>query len=404
MAKEILFSNGAIQNREFSLDEKPYKALGIAAARVLNEFAGNEAASDVHCWNNVGTFDAQMSTTSDERLSLKYDSSFMQEHLSRWGIEQPRVLCDDDADFSKWSLEVLNKSLENNTIYIKEAEFVYCKGCCVSIAERCVDIANCSQCGSSADLVIRQEKALFTNRNADYKKILPFDQIFNKVNLKHEINSLKQVPERLLLSRDRSLGVDLEEIGLEGKRMDPRLGIGMLALYAASSQGFNKAGIVQSISTLIRTVPYLNSVIADADSVSVPDYTYAFYAKVDPELLDREWVSPELLMLNALGQRGDITKTNAVKIEKERQNVIAKMQFIENTSAVKNIASLQGKYEALTPVDNQFDGNFTFLLASLSKQLGRCMEYVKHNRQPSADELAILASTTQRYGVVRNFL
>lgn len=404
MAKEILFSNGAIQNREFSLDEKPYKALGIAAARVLNEFAGNDAAFDIHCWNNVGTFDNQMSVSSDERLLSKYNSVFMQKHLRRWSLEKPNILCDDDVDFSKWALDVLGKSLENNTIYIEEAGFIYCKSCSVSIAEQCVNIENCPQCGSSTDLVIRHEEALFANRKADHTKILSYDQIFNKINLKHEINSLKQIPERLLLSRDRSRGVDLESIGLEHKRMDPRLGIGMLAVYAASVQGFKRAGLVQSISTLVRTVPYLNSTIPDPDAISVPDYSYAFYAKVDPDLLDYEWATPELLMLNALGQRNDITKINATKIEQERRSVIERIEYIQNIPAVKGAVSLGGLYEDMVAVSGQPDGNFTFALASLNKQLGRCMEYIKHNRQPSADELTAITSTMRRCDSLRRYL
>ena len=77
---EILFTNAAVQNRSFDIDQNPGKVSGIIAAQLLNRLFDNPDV--VHCWNNVGLFDEAETTTSDERLEHKYDSQVLKQHLT----------------------------------------------------------------------------------------------------------------------------------------------------------------------------------------------------------------------------------------------------------------------------------------------------------------------------------
>jgi hypothetical protein len=265
---EILFTNAAVQNRSFDIDQNPGKVSGIIAAQLLNRLFDNPDV--VHCWNNVGLFDEAETTTSDERLEHKYDSQVLKQHLTYWGTAGKLVVQTDDEEwFSTWAVGLVESCLERGDIYIQNTTFSRCAQCDLVIAESAAHIDQCGRCkGQNLDVV--KEDGLFVDVPDDRQSLLLPENLYNSINIYQERDSFKQLPPRLLLSRDRSRGVNLERIGLTDKVLDPRLGIGLLAVYAASIRGYEKGCLVQSLSTLVRTAPYLNSVIVDADRQGIP--------------------------------------------------------------------------------------------------------------------------------------
>ena len=182
----------------------------------------------------------------------------------------------------------------------------------------------------------------------------------------------------MLLSRDRLIGVSLEELDLPNKVLDPRLGIGMLAVYLATVRGYNQTGIVQSYSTMIRTVPYLNTVIPDNDILGVAEHKYALHSKIDPELLLIDKLSPELLCFHALRQRADVKLHRKEAICNERAAIIDKKNALERIALGAGI-ELPSDYDSFDVFGPSIkDGQLTYLLSGIVKSLGHTIESVKH--------------------------
>lgn len=389
MTKEILFTNGAVQNRDFSLDEKPFKAVGILSARVLNHLYGGE--DTVHSWNNVGMFADLDPGCQGARLQRKYTSDFMRLHLRRWADEESvRIASDDDPDFSAWSQEVIEGSLVSGSIYCEKTEFVACRKCGMVISVAAVAVGTCSRCGSSEDLYLKEEDGLFVNLPERAGEVFRYEHLINKSNIKQELDSFKQLPGRLLLSRHRDNGVSLESFGLPDKVMDPRLGIGLLAVYQATLLGYAKAGIVQSRSTLIRTAPYLNSVITDSNGLGVSEYGYALHSKVEPALIGDVDVPPELICFHALKQKADITLEARPAILKERDALNGRIASMETLLKLSNeqIGTLGG---SLVNYDQELaGGKMVSALSKINKNLGRSINYVKHGGRPSVEQQEVI--------------
>lgn len=396
MSKEILFINGAVQNRGFSLDEKPYKATGIVAARVLNHLVGTP--DTVHAWNNVGAFADDEIHTSDERITQKYSDTFMREHVERWQdtANAPTISTDDGAEFASWTQDLMENALASGAVYKQEEAFFVCKRCGIAIAEASVNITACSKCKKADALTIKNEQALFVDVAEDRTSVLPYSQLFNKSNIKQEVSALKEIPPRLLLSRDRSLGISLDNLGLPGKVLDPRLGIGLLALYEASRLGYEQGGLVQSYSTLIRTVPYLNSVVKDSDALGIPEQRYAFHSMIDPELFSQGVVTPELLCLHALRQKANVQKGMSEAIARERDGIRSRMEVIENLAADTGTSLPDSAPSLHTFDDNVASGRITYILPSINKKLGGSIEATKRVAALNEQQRELLVSAHQQ--------
>ncbi len=390
-SSEILFTNAAIQNRDFSFDEKPEKAVGILAAHALNHLHGNEV--DVHCWNNVGLFDSEQSASVEERLKKKYTSDFAK-YIIGGDLPETVILTDDQDEFTEWAIPTIDSMLSNGSVYIEEAEFHHCTGCDITIAEKAVDIDECKTCKSSGHLEIITELGMFTDTPEDRRLLLPQDLIFNQINLRQEQNSLMQISPRLLLSRTRGIGVPLDAFGLRDQKLDPRLGIGMLSIFAASNLSFQATCIVQSISTLNRIVPYLRSAIPNPEKIDLPEYQFAFHGRISPQLLRVPGISPSLLALYSLGRRNEISSADTIvgEISKLERCMVA----LDNVSP-----PTESNRQNLRP-----QRNLSNIVATTAKDIGKLLEKVKHGRIPTKETLAEIdaARTVARHilGINRN--
>lgn len=398
MSKEILFTNGAVQNRDFSLDEKPEKAVGIISARILNHLVGNKDV--IHTWNDVGVFaDVDDTSTAKERMDKKYTSTFMKKHVMRWSeysdSDTLSAVSDTDVDFAVWTKKLLAELLASGNIYTDIDEFIYCSTCGNAIATSLVNVKTCLRCSSSVGLAVKEERGLFVTIPDDRSTLLGYDQLFNKGNIKQELSSFKQLPPRLLLSRDRDNGIDLDSIELPGKVLDPRLGIGLLAVYLAQKEGYAAAGMVQSYSTMIRTVPYLNSVITDHNRFGLPEQKYAFHSKIDPELLFLDGISPELFCLHALRQKVDIGVDKKVQISKEQGLILNRKGIIETIAARQDIELPSDSLVLADSMSHIREGRLTLVLNEINKGLGRVIEATKQHRVIQKDVLDDLNAVYQ---------
>ncbi len=376
---DIIFSNAAIQNRSYDLDTSPGKMVGIMVAQFLNRVFDNPEV--VHVWNNVGMFDEVERNDPCVRLENKYKSSVMQRHLDYWGIDgQLEILTDEDDNFSDWTLAFLQRCLDKGDIYIQGANFHVCDHCDLVIAESVVDVERCGRCEGTA-LYDAFEPALFVDMPEDRSTLLPQRSVFNAINIRQEQAALSQIPPRLLLSRARTRGIELKDFGLADKKLDPRLGIGLLALYIAEINDYAKGCLVQSTSTLMRTVPYIKSVVVDADRLHVPEPFFAAHMKIDTHLLtDVNLPAIEqqvLLPLASLRRKQDVRPNDLTGIRTELSKTKAR---VESNIEVLGRLGLLGDQNACMPEDINrviIKGKLNDLLPTLNKTLGKSIYDMK---------------------------
>lgn len=366
----ILFTNAAIENRKFTFDNKPQRAFSFLVAEALNRIY-SPSAPRTHLWNEVGDF----ADRSNEPIDNKYAGDFANKYLTAHG--DPELISDNDKVFSGWAQGALEKMLEAGSVYEAEADFWACDDCDLAIAESVVNIAKCPRCHSDESLIIRRELAMFCDTPDDKRILLCRDRIFNQININHEIGRLEQLPPRLLLSRDRNSGISLDGFGLKDKVLDPRLGIGMLAIYAAQRADFEQVGIVQNINTVNRTAPYLGSALPNTKKIDAPDYVYALHADADQQLLNPIRINPRVLALVSLAQRNNVTSASADNMVRNYDKIERLFDGIERFYNNANNSDL----DANLPVPD-----FSRLAQSVAKNLGRDLEIVKHGSVPTLDE------------------
>ncbi len=376
--QDILFANAAIQNRGYDLEEKPGKIAGLLAADLLNTLAGSPVL--VHTWNNVGIFDETEPCTAEERLAAKYSSPTMRSHLEYMQAgANLQVITDDNEAFGRWALRLVDRLLDAGIVYIEDTDFHACADCGLVIAETAVAVNECGKCGSH-EITETHEPGMFVDVAEDRQQLLPPDRVFNSMNLRNERDSMKQIPPRLLLSRPRSRGVGLDVFGLPERVLDPRLGIGLLALYAADMQGYQNGCLVQSASTLIRTVPYLNAVVRDPDQLQVPKPAFAVHTMIDQSLLeDGSLTSLErnvLLPIASLRRKNTVTANDLEALRRERAKVMMNASAIETILTRLGIDTEVGNLPVVVGQTLE-SGRLNDLLPTIAKSLGQTIELCK---------------------------
>lgn len=373
---DLLFVNAAIQNRGYDLDENPGKINGILVAQLLNRMHGVDET--VHLWNTVGAFHQSEEQDAKQRLTQKYASNTMKDHLEFWKLDLPHldVIDDTDSDFAAWSLDRLEEYLTDGKIYIEEAKFSYCSSCGIAIAEDVVNVDSCGTCGNAALEIIR-EYGLFLDVPDDRSSLLSDKVIFNHMNIRAERGMLEQIPPRLLLSRDREIGVDLSQFGLTGKKLDPRLGVGLLALFIADRRGYESIGMTQTASTLIRTAPYIGSLALEGRLLFVP------YSKIKDDVFSSEdpFLKQVVSPFASAQRRQDVTYARleivGKEFEKTQRNAIALQQTLGKLGVSQCVE--QTRIDLLAPAQ----GSLHDFTAKLGKTSGRLLEQVKRQEDSS---------------------
>ena len=378
---EVLFVNGAIQNRGYDLDQYPGKAAGIFLATVLNQISGNPQV--LHLWNNVGTFNDSEPFAPTERINQKYNSLVMRNYLKFWelGVDDIQILNDDNEGFCIWSIEQLSEMLDHGDLTIENADFTACLACELVIAEAVVKIDQCPNCNSER-LLNKRERALFVYTPENRALLLDSRFVYNSMNLRDEIDSLKQIPDRLLLSRDRTIGVGLENVGLENKKLDPRFGIGMLALYGGYINDFETVAMTQTTSTLIRTAPYVGSVIIKNYGNS-RRLLYAPHMRINKDVFEETTNDPAGLYVVAAFASAQ--RREDVKLQRYESASKEFSKFARNVSHIRDSLKRLGIEEL--PMRPEFipdDYGLTNATARLAKDSGVGVFHLKKSRETTS--------------------
>ncbi|MCA9330132.1 hypothetical protein KDA11_05765 [Candidatus Saccharibacteria bacterium] len=314
----------------------------------------------------------------------------MTEHLDFWGIapEDIDVLADDDPVFASWTVELFEKLLEKGTVRIENADFWACTSCGYIIGEAGANITSCTSCRGD-DICQTRQPGLFIDLPDDRSNLLSGDMIFNPMNLRDEQDSLMQIPSRLLLSRDRHIGVPLDTLGLEGKKLEPKMGLGLLALYAAETHDYERVGMVQTTSTLIRTAPFIGSLTLQTPEV--PRLMFVPHTKILSEVHDgadaagRQVIAP----LAAAQRKQDVNVQRYIQAEKE----FTKLQ--RNTHALQSVIT-RLDYVDIDPATTDLDyGDFGKFISVKAKESGQILEKLKRKTTASDADTPDLQAAAQ---------
>lgn len=243
-----LFVNAPTQNRDFIPRPLEGRSFPIVVAHWLAE---TRAASSADLWNNVIAAEernicrAAYSQQMDERLKDKYtDPSILA------GNDDTTVIADTDPEFCEWTQNLVVQLLDDGRIRLEDKEVHVCVTCDTAIALAEAPIQNaCARCGSDVFCVKEQSALVASMTDQSEKRAAEISGTPLRTLCGPEV----------LVSKQRHLGVSLEHIGLPGQVIDPKIGIGLLALYAASSSSSQTVTVVAGASSAHKNIPQITA-------------------------------------------------------------------------------------------------------------------------------------------------
>jgi hypothetical protein len=232
-----LFFNGPVQNGDFTFAAKPGKAVGIRIAGALNHILGAPAVP--HLWNTVRLagdlrylqhVEAAHPSISREDfetslIAAKYDAGLP---------PSAGVATDADKAVADLAMTMITERLSLGTLKISAETIRECTYCGHMIgAQR----HSCRACGQDTSQT-RIARHLIAEREPG-ASVLELTRIYARKRQppRHLQNIAANTPVRLILSRTRDYGIDLSPVGLSGLVLDPRVGIHIAVLAAASQLG-----------------------------------------------------------------------------------------------------------------------------------------------------------------------
>ena len=233
------FFNGPVQNGDFTFAAKPGKAVGIRIAGALNRILGAPAVP--HLWNTVRlagdlrylqhieTTHASI-TREDLRHLSSPPSTMRTAAISRSHHRRRQSGCrsgDDDDHQETFPWDPENQRREDSGMFH-----------CGHMVGATSLLPRCGQ-DTSRTLIARH---LIAEREHG-ASMLDFARIHARKRQppRHLQNIAASTPVRLILSRTRDYGIDLSPVGLPGLVLDPRVGIHIAVLAAASQVGIDNA-------------------------------------------------------------------------------------------------------------------------------------------------------------------
>lgn len=256
----VLFLNGPVQNGDFTFHDAPGKAVGIRLASALNEIQGHTAAP--HLWNTV-TLSGDIRHRSQRRVSSPL-SRVAFEHtrlMGKYGAVPPpsSVITDADPEVGTLALTMIEEQLTDGTLRIGDATLQECSACGHTVG---LGAKRCTSCASGR-LRTRTSRNLI-KENVPEGSLLPPELLHmsNRRRPRHLEAICRDVPRRLLLSRPRTHGIRLDDIGLRGLVLDPRVGIHVTVLFAARREGSETALMTVTPNALAHIAAYGESFTA----------------------------------------------------------------------------------------------------------------------------------------------
>jgi len=246
-----LLTNAPIQNRDFNPDISSGSVLPIVVADYQIAQA-EDGQPRVDLWNNVlaveqqGHDTASFQDRSEQRLGRKYQSRLLA------SLPEPdKIFADDKSEFKAWGQAVVRRVLDNGTLSVEKREVHTCDICDGTIAHAEVELRNgCVSCASSETHIEEKSVLLAKLGSAAWgvAAVITGDASLRKLGADEM---------EIIINKKRLSGVCLDEFGFEDDVIDPKIGIGLLALYAAEYYGFSAVSIVVGRSSSRKNVPQL---------------------------------------------------------------------------------------------------------------------------------------------------
>lgn len=303
MSKIIV--NAPVQNKEGSFDYSLGKVVPFYVAEYIRTHDKSFVTQQnpIHLWNDntvaeqyghrAESFRAQQAA----RLLEKYQSSSM--HLFKETFTA--TYSDIDPDFVEWAQQEVVKMHENGTIAKKVVEAQVCNNCEGIIAHASSPELDCCSFCSSRNIAKRQVTALTTTFRSS---MLPVAQQMgvNREDKQALYNNLiNAVDTEFIVNKRRIAGIGLKGLDLPYDVLDPRIGVGLLSIYAALLESGNHVEVVVGRKNIAHNIPQF----LGATAAQLADY---------PTIALRGIVRAPVNYLKALVEDGEIEEMELYSI------------------------------------------------------------------------------------------
>ncbi len=262
-----IFVNAPIQNKDFDPDISMGKITPLFVADYLRK--RNAVPVAVHLWNNViaaqqiGYTKEEYDANTEKLLHTKYNS----QALKYLGQRAPctLIITDTEQSFCSWASKVISKGLEYGDIKIENINCYICSDCDATLSHVGGPQPQCIAC-PDANTVLSKRDAMTIS--IDEKTL----QAVARLGGDTEPSILYgQIPQgSQTINKRRITGVPLEEFGFPDDVLDPRIGLGLTALYAAHLTGAESVGMVIARSSLRMNMPqFLSATLNQIDDFPV---------------------------------------------------------------------------------------------------------------------------------------
>lgn len=236
-----IFLNAPIQKDNFDPESQPGKVVPLFVAEWIRKHC-DSAGSPTDLWSIANGYEGEASLRT---LKEKYQS----ELLSALPGSSERAKTDMEPDFHEWVCSLIDTLLREGTIKegIHGAHLCATCGNILSLAEGGATVSICNIC-SSRQITLKEVVVLTADISRD-----TIDRAYDASNGTFDTRSYPE--HRTVLNKRRANGVGLEEFGYSGQVLDPKVCIGMLAIYEAQRQGAEQVSLVASRSCASHNLP-----------------------------------------------------------------------------------------------------------------------------------------------------
>ena len=227
----------------------------------IKEYQTGNQWKRIDMWNCVGMrMDMQFTTQNSGITREEYSTQLLDDKyrlLGELGIDRTgRVIVRDDAEDTKaW----LNKKIEllfsDGRIYIEKAPVLVCNRCDYVQGAVEARVSSCSKC-SNAFFHGEDRIALFVD--IPHKETLFAGKVYSPKKQARLAGRFKDLPPRMMISKTRQEGLSLDNLGLDGLVLDPKIGISLLPEMVASNHDLKEITQVQAEATSTHNIPYVS--------------------------------------------------------------------------------------------------------------------------------------------------
>lgn len=248
-----IYLNAPIQNSGFSPDERVGKVVPILVADwVRNE--SDAPLESIDLWNSACT---GYPSKEDARTGLeeKYSSDVLGS-LMQARPENHLIKTDVDEDFELWTLEMLDTLIQKGSLRVENQKVYACKRCGNTIA--LLDSMPPAVCGAcmSRKVAVVDKKVIISSINAE-----ALERTSQATDGSFDAHSYPL--HDTIVNKRRTMGVELDQLGFEGEVLDPKIAVGMLALYVAQRYDYDSVELVASRGSAAHNLPQLFGFLGD---------------------------------------------------------------------------------------------------------------------------------------------